>query len=202
MEVKLQLAASKSSRWARMVSDILSPPVVWGFLMILIAFSVAPDLSHALIWSGIYIALVCILPVIYIAIMVYRGKITDIHMPYRRERYLPFIVTLIASLVAWAILAAIEAPAALPYIASFSIVQIAVMGLITIFWQISMHTMTITGAAIALGVSFGLIYTLLAIPVILLVGAARLSLKRHTPAQVYAGVFVGCLVPLIILLIS
>jgi membrane-associated phospholipid phosphatase len=41
---------------------------------------------------------------------------------------------------------------------------------------------------------------LLAIPLIVLVGAARLKLERHTLAQVLAGTLVGTVLPVILFL--
>jgi membrane-associated phospholipid phosphatase len=54
-----------------------------------------------------------------------------------------------------------------------------------------MHMMSITCAVVALGALFGVGPMLVASPLIPVVGAARLKLKRHTPAQVVAGSILG-----------
>ncbi|MCU0498596.1 MAG: hypothetical protein MUF87_14690 [Anaerolineae bacterium] len=198
MKIKDYLNNSEIT-WARLVSDILSPPVVWGALAFPIAFRNAPTPTHALLWALTYILLVCILPIVYIALMVRRGQITDIHMKLRHQRFRPFIVSLICTTIAWWVLRFMGAPAVVPLLALFSLVQLAVMALITLVWQISLHAMSISGAAIALGFLFGGGAALLTLPLVILVGAARLKLKRHTPAQVIAGTILGVIIPFILL---
>ncbi len=177
--------------WARLVSDLLSPPVVWGALAFPIAFRDAPSQDRALLWAVTYVVLVCLLPLIYIAVMVKRGRITDIHMRVRQQRLRPFIVSLLCTTIAWWTLRFMGAPSVVPMFALFSLVQLALMTIITLVWQISMHAMSISGAVIITAVLFGVVPALLTLPLVVLVGAARLKLKRHTPAQVVAGAAVG-----------
>lgn len=187
--------------WARLVSNVLSPPVVWAGLAFPIAFRDAPSEEQALLWATIYIMLVCLLPAVYIGLMVWRGSITDLHMEKREQRLRPFLVSIICTTIAWWTLRFMGAPPVLPFFALFSLVQIVVMALITLGWQISMHTMSITGATMATVVLFGLVPALLTIPLIVLVSAARLNLKRHTPAQILAGTLVGALVPVLMFMV-
>jgi membrane-associated phospholipid phosphatase len=44
------------------------------------------------------------------------------------------------------------------------------------------------------------LWALLVIPLVILVGAARLNLRRHTLSQVLAGSVVGVIVPALLLL--
>jgi len=188
--------------WARLVSDILSPPMVWATLAFPIAFRDAPSQGHAVLWALMYITLVCLLPIVYIAVMVKQGKITDIHMKVRQQRLRPFMVSIVCTGVAWGVLRLMGAPAVVPLFALFSLVQLAVLALITLVWQISIHAVSITGVTVATGVLFGLLPALLTIPLIFLVGAARLKLRRHTPAQVIAGTLVGAVVPALLFMIA
>ncbi len=187
-----------SISWARLVSDILSPPMVWGAFAFPIALRDAETQEQAILWAAVYIVLVCLLPVIYIAIMVKRGDITDIHMRVREQRTRPFLVSIACTGFAWFILRLMGAPAVVPLFALFSFILLTVMALITLVWQISVHAISITGVTVATAALYGLIPALLTIPLIILVGAARLKLKRHTPAQVIAGTFVGLIVPVIL----
>ena len=75
------------------------------------------------------------------------------------------------------------------------------IALITLMWQISMHAMSITSATIAAGVFFSVGVAVALVPLVVLVGAARLQLKRHTPAQILAGTLVGAIVPVVVLLV-
>ncbi len=184
--------------WARLVSNILSPPVIWAVMAFPIAFRDAESQAQALTWAGIYCLLVCLLPLMYVALMVRRGHISDLHMQFRQQRIRPFIVSILCTTIAWWTLRFLGAPPVVPLFALFSLVQIAVVAVITLVWQISMHAMSITGAVVAAGAFFGIVPALMLLPLILLVGAARLKLERHTPAQIVAGSLVGVVVPLVL----
>jgi membrane-associated phospholipid phosphatase len=179
--------------WARLTSDILCPPVVWGLLSLPVAFRFADSAGQALIWAAVYITLVCVIPALYIVWMVKRGRITDIHMRLRRERFGPFLVSLVGAALSWGVLQLIDASPAMPMMTAFTLAQLAVMTLITLVWQISMHAMSISGAMVTMGIVFGPLPALAVAPLIPLVGTARLRLERHTPAQVIAGTLVGAI---------
>lgn len=187
--------------WARIVSDILSPPAVWAAVALPIALSFSQTVPRALLWWATFSVLICLLPVAFIGAMVMRGKIGDIHMKERRERYWPLLITVALSVVACVILRWMAAPPVLILLALFSLVQVSVIGVVTLMWQISMHTMGITGATIAAGLMLSMGTAVIMTPLIVLVGAARLSLSRHTPAQIIAGALVGAITPLIIILL-
>lgn len=188
----------KKLQWARIVSDLLSPPIIWAVLVFPIAFRYATTGGQALTWALTYGVLVCLMPVLYIVWNVKRGKIGDIHMKERSERTGPFLVSIGCTVLGWQVLRMMGAPM-LPTIVVCSIVQLVIMTLITFVWQISMHTMSVTGAVIATGFIFGPVLALVVAPLVPLVGAARLKLQRHTLSQVIAGVLVGGLIPLLIL---
>ncbi|MCB9450351.1 MAG: hypothetical protein H6672_02870 [Anaerolineaceae bacterium] len=184
--------------WARLISNVFSPPVVWAVMAFPIALRDAPTQGQAILWGVVYTALVCVFPLAYIAWMVHRGKITDIHMKLRKDRLRPFLVSIVCTAIAWWILRLLGAPPVVPQFALFSLVQLTVMAVITLVWQISMHAMSISCAVVAIALLFGLAPALVATPLIPLVGAARLKLHRHTPAQVIAGVVLGALIPVLL----
>lgn len=186
--------------WARLVSNLLSPPVIWAAMAFPIAFRYAETQQQAITWALIYCGLVCILPLVYVAVMVKRGRITDLHMKVRQQRMLPFIVSIVCTTIAWWVLRFMGAPSVLPLFALFSLAQIAVIAVITLVWQISMHAMSITGAVVAAFTFFGVVPALMLLPLIVLVGTARLKLERHTLAQIIGGAAVGLIVPLLLFL--
>jgi membrane-associated phospholipid phosphatase len=180
--------------WARLISDLGSPPVVWAVLIFPITFREAASQEQAILWGLTYGVLVCVIPALYIVWMVRRGSITDIHMAVRQERLRPFLVSMACTGLAWFVLRLMGAPSVVPLVAFVTLVQLITMALITLVWQISMHTMSITSAVVATGLLFGVGPALVVFPLVPLVGAARLKLQRHTPAQVVAGFLVGALV--------
>jgi membrane-associated phospholipid phosphatase len=177
--------------WARLVSDVLSPPVVLAVLSFPLASQIAANNNEALVYALIYTFFSCIVPVLFIAYMVKRGKITDIHIKVRRQRIIPLMVTILSGLVGLALLIILNAPRLMILFTLFGLLQIGVMMIITLFWQISLHGMGITSAVVALGALFGPLVGIVFSPLIVLVGAARVVLKRHTIAQVIGGGLVG-----------
>lgn len=188
--------------WARLISDLLSPPVIWGLMAFPIAFHTAESEERAVLWALTYTILVCLLPALYIGFMVWRGHITDIHMQVREQRVRPFVVSILCTAIAWTVLRWMGAPSLIPLFALFSLIQIAVMLLITLAWQISMHSMSIAGAVVIAGALYGPGTALLLSPLIPVVGAARIKLRRHTPAQVIAGGLLGGMLTAVMFIIS
>ena len=185
--------------WPHLVSDILSPPFVWLMLVGLVALEYTQTPLEALYWASIFGLLVCVLPVAYIIAMVGMGKISDLHMRNRKDRYRPLVVAIIGAVLASLLLRNMGAPRVFTLLALFGLVQISVIALVTLRWQISMHAMGITAAVVASGIIFNPHWALLGVPLIILVSAARLHLKCHNAAQILAGSMVGAFVPVILL---
>lgn len=186
--------------WPRFVSNVLSPPVIWALLAFPIAYHADGGQGNALVYALVYGMMVCWLPVLYIAWNVRNGNITDLHMKVRAQRIRPFIVTLLGSTVALVLLVAVNAPRLMPMFTLFSLLQLGLMTLITLVWQISMHAMSITGAVVAAGAMFGVGPALVLFPLVPLVGAARYKLGRHTLSQIFAGAGVGALMTVLMFL--
>jgi membrane-associated phospholipid phosphatase len=180
------------------VSDILSPPVIWALLAFPIAYHADGGQGNALIYALVYGTMVCWLPLLYIAWNVRNGNISDLHMKVRQERIRPFVVTLLGASAALALLVAFNAPRLMPMFTLFSLIQLGLMTLITLVWQISIHAMSITGAVVAAGAIYGVGPALVLFPLVPLVGAARYKLGRHTVAQLIAGASVGALMTLLL----
>ena len=177
--------------WARLVSDVFSPPVVWAALSFPLAAYADPGSGNSVGWALIYCFLVCVAPVLYIALMVRRGHITDIHIKVRRQRIVPFIVTIICAGLAAGLLALLNAPPLVTFFALFTMLEIIIMLAVTTVWQISIHALGIVGAVVAIGAMYGTTIGLLFSPLIPIVCAARVVLHRHTIPQVIAGGIVG-----------
>jgi membrane-associated phospholipid phosphatase len=177
--------------WARFVSDLLSPPVVLTLTACLVAGHEAESSAQAALLAGLFILFSVLLPVMILAWWVYRGKVTDMHMPERRERYWPLAVSITGSLLAWLAVRLVDGTPGIYLLTSFMVVENLVALVITFYWQISVHSGIITAAVTILALVYGLSIGLAVSPLILLVAAARLKLKRHTVSQVVAGCAVG-----------
>jgi hypothetical protein len=184
--------------WARIVSDVISPPVVWAVTSVPLSIYADAGAGRAGLYAMIYVVLVCVLPIVYIALMVKRGKITDIHIKVRRQRIIPYVVSIVCAGLATLLLWLLNAPPLVTLFALFSMLMVTIMLIVTTKWQISMHSLGITSAVFALGGMFGVGTAAFFSPLIPIVGAARVTLKRHTVAQVIAGGCVGAVMTLIL----
>ena len=177
---------------ARWCSDVGSPPVFT-------ALTLAQGASHGQAGAGTVVAwslglslLLAGVPLAYVLMLVQRGRVTDIHLPLRRERRGPIAVTLIAAVAAIVVARELAAPRLLQQVLLAALLQTLLLGLITLWWQISFHT---AAAALFAGVAV-VLWGPSASPLLLLValiGWARVELDRHTLAQVLAGSVVGLL---------
>ena len=197
--IQKKITAKSRLSWARLVSDIISPPIVWAILVIPVAFQYAQSTVNAIFWAVLYGIFICLLPILYVAYQVWRGNISDIHMKNRRERIRPLLVSILCTSIVWWLLKVLGAPRVFPLLALMTLLQMTLIAVITLGWQISMHMMSITGAVVIVAIIFSVTTALLLVPVVPLVAAARLNLKRHTPAQIIAGTVIGALLPVIFL---
>jgi hypothetical protein len=178
----------RATALARVVSDIFSPAVMaLPCLMLCVWNSALPGT----IWYALVYFLVAVpLPLAYVAWLVKSGRVSDFHLPQRRDRTGPFVVSLAGALGALALLFYFRAPAAFlaPILAAF--MQTFLLFLITLVWQISVHTATTAGlvtfAILALGSEASAVALL--VP---LVAWARVHLGRHTVLQAIVGALVG-----------
>lgn len=182
--------------WAHLVSQLISPPVVWAVWVLLISLEIGQDRPQALLFGFLFAFLVCALPIIFVAIMVKIGKIGDLHMRRSRERYIPYSIAIIAGLVTGWLFVQFGAHPVFIIVTLVSIVELTLMLVGTFFYHISLHAMAMTSILSATTIIFGFQRSLIFIPILLLVILARLVLKRHTAPQIVAGALIGALTPL------
>jgi hypothetical protein len=189
---------SRSVVLAETVSNVLSPPAVFGAMGLLLAISpaTAAPLWPALGWGVLYGVLAALIPALYIIYLFRTGAIRDLHMRRRQERYRPFVLGVTTALVAWALLTVFGAPLPFRRLALFDVVLLSLIAIINVWWQISIHGAAIVGAVTISGVVFGPPAAIWASPLVLLVAWARLYLGRHSVKQMVAGAAIGVLVAL------
>jgi membrane-associated phospholipid phosphatase len=174
---------------ARLVSDASSPAVL--SVPCLGLGVLVSDVPGTWRFAVLYFACAIPAPLVYLVWLLKTGRVTDFHLPKRSDRTGPFVAALGSALVALGSLFYFGAPAAFvaPVLTAFA--QTLALFLITLAWQISVHTATTaafaTFAILGLGGA-----SVLAAPLVPLVIWARLYLRRHTLAQCMAGAVLGC----------
>ncbi|HKL04093.1 MAG TPA: hypothetical protein VJ911_10465 [Cryomorphaceae bacterium] len=138
-------------------------------------------------------------PAINILLLRWYGVLTSLETPKRKERNGPFISTFFFFVLGYYMLRKAILPSAIYAIMLGCMAALLILSLVNLRWKISAHA---AGVAGLVGVVFGLFRIhdfantgLMAIALLALglVLTARLILKAHQPAQVYAGAAVGFL---------
>lgn len=183
---------------ARAISNLLSPPALAVPVMLLAAAKAGDPAA----WRHVALyACIAVLPPLSDLIWRRRtGHIDDIHLPDRRDRRRAFVGGILCSSLALSVLVALGAAPLVVAMATATLVQAVVLFLITLRWQVSVHSASaaslVTLALILLGREAALV-----VPVLPLVAWSRLRLARHTPAQVLVGAAVGASAALLVLLV-
>jgi membrane-associated phospholipid phosphatase len=173
---------------ARRVSDILSPTVLGIPCLLLIVL--ASDVPGTYWFALLYFVVAIPLPVLYVMWLVKSGRVTDFHLPDRRDRTAPFLVTIVCGLGAVLLLFYFQAPTTFlaPVLTALS--QTLLLFAITVFWQISIHAATTAGLVTFAILAMGPGASVLAV-LVPLVMWARVYLGRHTLTQTVVGACLG-----------
>ena len=189
-------------KFARIYSNVVSPPVMFAVLGLVIAIWAAGTLREAIGWWMIYGFFASLAPIIFVAFLLRSGRIAELHMSNTGERHLPYISAFIFAIMGFAILTFLDGPEALRCLALFNVVELTALGIINAFWLISLHSTGIMATMTIVWLLFGVVPALFVLPVVISVVWVRLYLKRHTPAQVVAGLGLGVVSVLSLMVVS
>ena len=139
-----------------------------------------------------------VVPGVLIYVMVKIGIISDLALPKRSDRFLPYTVTVLSFSFLIYYFYKLGMPTWFLTMIGSSIVVMILATIITLWWKISAHMFGVAGLlggvmAVCYFVDKSNPVTLFMILFIIagMVGTSRIILKRHTPAQVYAGFLLG-----------
>ncbi len=187
---------------AKVISYIFSP-LAMPFFSVVLAFTVDPYLhsefpaeARAAIY-GVMALNTFLVPTFLIIYLKKRNIISSLDVENRRERFIPFGITLVLYIVTYILLRKSPLPNILYSMVVGSIIAMIIAFLITMFWKISIH---MTGIGGLIGVMCALFEMHMVFPagvlsiLVLLAGAigtARMVLNVHTLAQVICGTILG-----------
>jgi len=177
---------SQSDRWAKIISFVFDGSFISVPVFIIICMIVVEDKMAALSWALLCILFGMIIPFMYIFLLYRKNKIYDIHIPEKNKRIKPLLFTLLSYITGLIVLYLLDAPLFLKVIFILTIISASVYTLITYYWKISMHASYITFVVITFNILLGP-WMLLLLPLIPIVGWARIKAKRHTKPQVLTG---------------
>jgi len=182
-----------SARIARILSDLLSPPIIAFGAVVVFAFYSPIGTGLILPWHSFLIGVIFVVigPIVPLSVMVAQGKIT-FDVKNRRDRPMLYLAAILAYLggaaLAWFYQNYTMTVIAIAYAAVTSAITI-----ISLFWKVSAHAAGVAGPITGLLWVFGLLF----LPFMLLaviVAWARWKLKLHTPLQLLSGISIAIIV--------
>jgi membrane-associated phospholipid phosphatase len=102
-----------------------------------------------------------------------------------------------AALLAYSVIALLDGPELLRCLALYNVVALTSLGLINTRWLISIHATSIAAAWMMITLIFGWGWSLVFLPLVIVMGWTRYYLKRHTVLQIVAGMALGAGIVLI-----
>ena len=193
--------SAKSTGFVRQVrtfTHIVSPPVIYIVLGYAVALSQRPSVS-GFMWGTLYAFFVALLPLLYVVWLLHTGQIQDINMT-KQQRNIPYLVAVLSATLMSGIVWFGDGPRYLFHLTLLNVIALGGMGLINLRMQISNHATAIASAMWVSAFVFDKWIGIMLFPVVVIVCAARLYLKRHTPSQVAAGLALGTVAVMALLL--
>lgn len=198
------------SALARLISRLLHPAIL-PTLFLLIFFQINPlaagklSLQGKLFIMSILFVFTFLLPVVFVLILIKAGFVQSLEMESKEERKLPFLATAICFITGYYLLKEFRLSEGFNLLMLGATLSTVLASLVNYFRKISLHMIGIGGVCGALlGLSRHTLLDLSA-PIIisfLLAGViswARLTLKAHSQAQIYAGFLLGFLCEFVLL---
>lgn len=179
-------------RVARISTEVAQPPLVLSLLLVLAALRDGGGVTAVL--PGLVAAVtICLAPLLVVVILARRGKLTDHHVGNKKQRRPVMLSTLASALLGCGVLTLINTPVTVWALIAGILGGILALIIVSPFWKVSGHAMTLGGATISSAMLFGVwsIPFVLAAP---LVCWSRVYLKDHTLSQVLAGFVTGLVV--------
>ena len=185
--------SSVSLRIARVLSNLLSPPIIALGASFVFAFFSPVGTGVLLPWQSLLlgISFIVIGPILPLSLMVARGKMT-FDVTNRRDRPLLYLAAIIVyicgALVAWIFLNHVMTVLAVAYAAVTSAIAI-----VSLYWKVSAHAAGVAGPITGLIWVYGLRF-LPFMGLAFVVAWARWKLKLHTHWQLICGILIAIIV--------
>lgn len=175
-----------ANKFAELISEIIGPHLWMPILLLLLAFRTGLSFDQLSILLPSLAILLIVIPFTYLHVALRLGWVSKWDLPKKEERRPIMLIFFICSIISLVLVKTFGTSMLFELFVLVLLIGF-ITSLITFFWKISIHmVLDTTGVLITnflLGLNFWPLFLL--IPV---VAWARLKLKRHTPAQIAAGI--------------
>lgn len=171
---------------AAKVSDIFNPLYISFVFFLIVSLYVSSSLLEAAKYWLVTGFFFCVLPLGDVLLRIRKGITKDIHIDERKDRIIPFLITLTSSIAGLLTVSFLDFPKEIQAVSWAIVLTGAIITAITLFWKISLHAAGISAIVTALIVFLGspAVIMVLFIPVVFW---ARLTLRKHNIWQLLAG---------------
>ena len=189
-----------SKNIARIVSILLSPPIILFPAPFILVFKKTNDLMISLKWSafsGIFIFAM----IAFVMFGIYKGYFSNFDVSSRKERSKLFFAGAIIGILYLLTIILLNAPRVLIILVLGILLGVVVIGILSRWFKASIHTAAISAFSLSLVILFGLNY----LPVFFLIPLmawSRIETKKHTPSEVFVGGFLGLLLTIIVYIVG
>ncbi len=179
---------------ARIISIALNPLAVIVFLPFFIVYRSTHDFSTAVYWT-LYTLVFLLALALFVVLSVKKGKFTDFDVSKREQRPALFHIAIVLGALYLVGLFLFRAPFILAFITCGVILGTFLISMVNKRVKASVHVATVAALLIAVAIVYGgqSLWLLLIVP---LVAWARVTAKRHTPAEAFTGGLLGSLLSL------
>ena len=182
----MKIQSETKKRLARMISGVVNPFLVSTTLIFLVLRESTDNMNQCMNWFMLSIAISLVPLFVFTLILLKLRKIDNLFITVRVQRYKVYSITVVLLGIDCIVLYILAAPKLL--IATFTVIFIIdiIFAIVNRYWKISIHAATITAAVTALFVLYG-IKAAASLPLIPLVGWARVEIEHHSVLQVLVG---------------
>ncbi len=176
---------------AAVVTEVCSPAVVVVLLPLAVAWhATGHRIGPTLLWGLAVAVSSSVLPMAFIVLGARRGRWDGHHVRNREGRLVPLLLGLVTTVVGLLVLVFGGAPRDVVALDAAMLATLIVCTVITQWWKVSLHSAVAGGAAATLVLIYGP-WSLVLVPLVVLVAWSRVEVRDHTVAQVVAGALTG-----------
>lgn len=182
-----ELTVGKNTTIAKLISTLFHPFLVGPLAFLHFSLAKTENIWFGwLVWGVTFLATNVVIGT-YVFLMKRRGLTTSVDVPERMLRRKPFVIGTIGYIIATGILYLINAPLVVVALMGIYAVNTAIATIISHWWKISIHGMSIGGTLVPFLFLYGGIWWLatLVLPAMVY---SRVRLKAHSTAQAIAGI--------------
>lgn len=185
------------NKFATTISHISDGSFISVPIFLIVCLMAVDNKIEAINWAFLSFLFGTVVPYLYIWFLYKKKKINDMHISEKEDRIKPLVVACISYIIFFIILYVLKGPLFLKSIFAVIIVSTVILTIITYFWKICLHASGITFMVITFIILFGK-WMLLMIPLIPLIGWARVRIKKHTVNQVILGAGITAVITFLI----